>query len=229
MDRRSRPRRCDRRDGRDPDRALPFLHEPPLPRRVGREDGPTAVLRVADGLPTGPKSERESRPTRRTSSSVGALCEHARARRRGTRERGAAARASAAPQHVQHAKHPEFWAETPKPPRIAPRGLLLTDVRRRLAFGHVWLRMGSRAPTRSQRSRPDGFSPLAPSRTRESARIQAIARGRPGRSRGFALSRDECVRSELLHREGDPLSPCRRPFRREGTASPRASPSVNCA
>ena len=51
-----RLRRRARRDGRDPNRAFPLLHEPLLPRRVGREHRATAVLRVEDGC-----AERDER------------------------------------------------------------------------------------------------------------------------------------------------------------------------
>lgn len=46
----------------------------------------------------------------------------------------------------------------------------------------VLLRMGSRLLTRSQRSRRDGFSLLAPSRKCERLRIQVVRRREPGRS-----------------------------------------------
>ncbi len=49
MDRSSRIRRRVRRDGRNPERAFPLLHEPLLPRRVGRENRAAAVFRVEYG------------------------------------------------------------------------------------------------------------------------------------------------------------------------------------
>ncbi len=36
-------------DGRDPDRALPLLHEPLLPHRVGREGGAACAFHMQDG------------------------------------------------------------------------------------------------------------------------------------------------------------------------------------
>lgn len=56
----------------------------------------------------------------------------------------------------------------------------------------AWLRIRRCLRTSSQRSRRDGFAPLAPSRKCERSRIQMVARGEPGRSLRFALSRDEC-------------------------------------
>ena len=51
------------------------------------------------------------------------------------------ARARAPSQHAQHAKRPEFWGETAKPPRIAPWGLLFTDPRPLLATREKWLQL----------------------------------------------------------------------------------------
>src|SRR5690606_26554040 len=50
------------------------------------------------------------------------------------------ARARGPSQDAQRAKRPEFWAETAKPPRIAPWGLLFTDPRPLLATREKWLR-----------------------------------------------------------------------------------------
>src|SRR5690606_36052628 len=36
---------------------------------------------------------------------------------------------------------PEFWGETAKPPRIAPRGILFTDPRRRFGTREKWLQL----------------------------------------------------------------------------------------
>ncbi len=51
--------------------------------------------------------------------------------------------------------------------------------------------MGSGLRTSLSGSRRDQFSPFAPSRERASLRIRGVVGRRPGRSLGFALSRDE--------------------------------------
>jgi hypothetical protein len=103
---------------------------PSTPRRSCRPTGPTVDHRVRSqtplgfSLPTGQERERESRLTRRSSSSLGVLCEH-------TREDP--------PPDAPRAKRSDFWGETAKPPRIAPWGLLLTDPRPLLATREKWL------------------------------------------------------------------------------------------
>ena len=86
----------------------------------------------------------------------------------------------------------EISGEKATAPRIAPGGRCLLTPLAKFAWKDEWLLIGSRSPTRSQRSRRDGFARLAPSRKCERLRIQAVGRHEPGRSHGFAASRDEC-------------------------------------
>ena len=81
-----------------------------------------AVKRFSASLSPRERRERESCPTRRSSSSLGAL----------------RARARAPPLHAQRSKRPEFWGEAAKPSRIAPWGLLFIDPRRWLATREKW-------------------------------------------------------------------------------------------
>lgn len=70
-----------------------------------------------------------------------------------------------------------------------PRSLTNEDGVRICAM--PWLRNRSDLRTRLRRSLRDGFSPLAPSTKCERLRIRYVARGEPGRSCGFAPSRDD--------------------------------------
>ena len=124
-------------------------------------------------VPTGPASERESRPgdAHRTRSVLTA----------GPRESGAAARAA-------HATI-DLLSKTAKPPRIAPWGLLLTDPRPLLATREKWLRIRRRLITDAaegrKRLRADAFrgSPTLTTRRSDRApRRRRAARGwRPPR------------------------------------------------
>jgi len=59
------------------------------------------------------------------------------------------------------------------------------------ALAGIWLPIRSRPQTRSWGSQWDRFAPLALSPNCERLRIQVVERREPGRSLGFALSRDE--------------------------------------